>query len=256
VGDKRKRVGSLRLVLAAHARSGSNSLVEILNLAPDVSMLNEPFNENFTRWSPENPNYRDRVVDTTSLDAVMNEIFASWTGIKTLGYQLDLCLLEHLVLRPDVHVVFLRRRNLLETVVSNLIALQTNLWKTWDATGPIEDRYRALDALPIEDVRVMLRWTRERLDETEAILDQRTDGRAFKVVYEDLYLATSSSQHALLRQLWAFLDLTPPTDERLNYYLDPASVQMAAAATYGRLPNAAAINDACGSDEAGWLTYL
>ena len=30
---------------------------------------------------------------------------------------------------------------------------------------------------------------------------------------------------------------------------------MAGASTYGRLPNIAEINRACGSDEAGWLTY-
>jgi hypothetical protein len=188
-----------RLVLATHARSGSNSLVEILNLAPGVSILNEPFNERFTQWSPGNPDYRDRVVDIASLDVVMNEIFASWSGIKSLGYQLELPLFEHLLLRPDVSVIFLRRRNLLETVVSNLIALQTNLWKTWDATMALEDHYAALDPIPVEEVMDTLRWTQTRLDEIEAIVDRRANRRVVKLAYEDLYLVEPERQEQLLR---------------------------------------------------------
>jgi LPS sulfotransferase NodH len=246
----------LRVVLAAHARSGSNSLVEILNLTPGVTILNEPFNENFTRWSSENPNYQDRVVDVESLDDVMDDIFAAWTGIKILGYQLQLPLFEHLLLRPDVRVIFLRRRNLLETVVSNLIALQTNLWKTWDADGPIEPRYQALDPIPVKEVQDLLHWTRTRLDETQEILEQRSDGQVLKLAYEDLYLTTRGPQDRLLAQLWDFLGTPASEDPRIGYYLDPAEVQMAAEATYGRLPNAAEINEACGSPEDGWLTYL
>ena len=54
----------------------------------------------------------------------------------------------------------------------------------------------------------------------------------------------------------AHLDIARPTTPRLDYYLNPAEVQMAAKATYGKLPNIAAVNAACGSAETGWLTYL
>lgn len=244
------------LVLVAHARSGSNSLVELLNLGLPQPILNEPFNENFISWSSDNPNYRDRVLGIRSLDQVVDEILSEWSGLKVLSYQLDLPLLRHLVLRSDIDVIFLRRRNVLETAVSNLIALQTNLWKTWDADGPIATRYEQLEPLPVDEVRGMVDWTRTRLEEVEEILQARTDGRFLKVVYEDLYLAHSVDQATVLDRLWAHLGVPRPTSARVSYYLDPGEVQMAATSTYGKLPNIAEINAACGSDETGWITYL
>ena len=133
--------------------SGSNSLVEILQCHPSLQILNEPFNENFHTWEPGNPNYRDRVHDIDSLDGVLAEILAAYSGIKVLSYQLTPELLDHLVLRPDLHVIVLRRRNLLAAAVSNLVALQTNLWKTWDAERRLEEYYQQLEPLDIDDVR-------------------------------------------------------------------------------------------------------
>ena len=52
----------------AHPRSGSNALVEILRCHPQLTRLNEPFNENFSTWLPANPDYRARVSDVASLD--------------------------------------------------------------------------------------------------------------------------------------------------------------------------------------------
>lgn len=244
------------LVVVAHARSGSNCLVEMLNLALPRPVLNEPFNESFTTWSPTNPDFLARVIDLASLSHVVDDILSKWSGLKILSYQLDLPLLEHLVLRPDVDVIFLRRQNLLETAVSNLIALQTALWKTWDAEGDLERRYESLKPIPIEEIRAHIEWTNARLDDISSILASRTDGRVLRLIYEDLYLTTASEQAEMLGRLWAHLGVPPPTSPRLGYYLDPAEVRMAGPSTYGRLPNIAEINAECGSDETGWLSYL
>ena len=42
---------------------------------------------------------------------------------------------------------------------------------------------------------------------------------------------------------------------RIDFYLDPANVQMASARTYGLLPNVREIDAALGNDETGRLTY-
>ncbi len=44
-------------------------------------------------------------------------------------------LLARLLSRTDLHVVFLRRRNLLEAAVSSFIAEQTGLWSAWTGSG-------------------------------------------------------------------------------------------------------------------------
>jgi LPS sulfotransferase NodH len=240
------------VVVIAHPRSGSNSLVEILSLALPAPLLNEPFNERHHTWGADARDWRSRVHDIASLDEVIAEITMTWSGIKVLGYQLDLPLLEHLLHRSDVRVIRLRRRNLLETVVSNLVALQTNLWKAWGVDGDLEDHYRELAPIALDEVRELLRHTRARLDEVEEILDRRTSP-TLRVQYEDLYLDATD---ATLDELWRFLDVDPPSDDRIAYYLDPAQVQMARPDTYGRLPNIAEIEAVLGNDDVGHLTYL
>jgi LPS sulfotransferase NodH len=247
----------LRIVVAAHARSGSNTLVEVLDATPGVTILNEPFNERFPEWAPDATTYLDRVHDTSSLDAVMDEIFAAYTGIKLLHYQLAVPLRTSLLLRPDVHVVTLRRRNLLEAAVSQMIAMQTDYWKREVATGPIDDRYRGLEPVPLESVVEMMSWFERDVVEAAAIVEQRTDGRVLELVYEDLHLAPPPEQDRVLDRLWSFLGVEPPDDAtRIRRVLDPGEVQQAGSSTYGQLPNLREIEAELGSDERGHLSYL
>lgn len=127
------------ILFLAHPRSGSSSLYEILQSHPALNILEEPFNENFTRWEAGNKNYLELIRDIPSLEAHVAEIFAEYNSIKILDYQLPLDFIAHLLRRADCKVIFLRRRNLLQSVVSVLIAEQTRLWKKWEMTKPLEE---------------------------------------------------------------------------------------------------------------------
>lgn len=124
----RARIVGQRLIFFAHPRSGSSSLYEILQSHPVLNIVEEPFNENFTRWDAANRNYLERVHDIPSLDAQVEEIFADHNGIKVLDDQLPADLAAHLLRCDDCKVLFLWRRNLLQTVVSVLLAEQTRLY--------------------------------------------------------------------------------------------------------------------------------
>lgn len=245
-----------RLVVVAHPRSGSNALVEILRCHPDLTLLNEPFNENFSSWLPANPDYRARVTDVTSLDQVVDGILADYSGFKLHTYQLDMELLAHLLSRTDLHVVFLRRRNLLEAVVSSFIAEQTGLWTTWDRERDLEAYYTDLAPLPVENVRELLRWTLEDLADVAAVLHARGDGRAMELFYEDMFLANRTTRWRLVESLWSHLGLPPCANPRVGGFLDNASFRMGGPATYGRLPNLAGIEAALGNDDTGHIGYL
>ena len=65
------------------------------------------------------------IQDVPSLGAQLAEIFTAYNGIKMLEYQLPEPLYVHLLQRPDCQVILLRRKNLLQAVVSGLIAEQT-----------------------------------------------------------------------------------------------------------------------------------
>lgn len=241
------------MLLFAHPRSGSSNLYQILQRHPALDILEEPFNENFVTWQTGNPDYLSRVRDIPSLDAQLAEIFASYNGIKVLDYQLDDALLEHLLLRPGLRVIFLRRRNLLQTVVSNLIAEQTHLWKKWDMTRPLAEYYANLRPLDLDDIHGRMDWLAQHLEWCEGVLDGREDGRVWKAVYEDFYFASSAIQAATLAGMWRFLDLPPVPPEQLHYYLRPDLTKLNSPATYAFLPNAQEIHERCGSDRYGWL---
>jgi hypothetical protein len=245
-----------KLVVVAHPRSGSNSLVEILNSHPELTFLDEPFNESFTDWLPDNPDYLAQVTDVASLDRVVNGILAEYSGFKVHTYQLESEQLTHLLCRSDLHIVFLRRRNLLEAVVSGQIAEQTGLWAAWDRERALEDYYTDLAPLSLPDLRDSLRWLGQNLEEVAATLRARGDGRVLELWYEDLFLSDRSTRWRLVESLWSHLGLPPCQEPRVSRFLEEPSFRMGNSATYGRLPNLAEIEASLGSDETGHIGYL
>ena len=244
---------NLRLIFFAHPRSGSSSLFQILQLHPALHLLEEPFNEHFTHWCPDNPNYRDQIHDAASLDAQLAAIFTDYNGLKVLDYQLPDDLIVHLLHRSDTHVLFLRRRNLLQTVVSNLIAEQTQVWQKWDMTQPLEDYYRKLQPLDIADVQRRVIELQQHLEFCEAVIDARSGIASLKLVYEDLYFASAEQRKEQIAALWPWLGVAALGAEQIQYYLDPAEVKINSAATYAWLPNAREIEESCGNAATGWL---
>lgn len=242
-----------RIVLFAHPRSGSSSLYQILQLHPELSILEEPFNENFTRWNPNNKNYRDLIRDIPSLDAQLADIFADYNGIKVLDYQLPDNLAVHLLQRRDYKIIFLRRKNLLQSVVSVLIAKQTQLWKRWEMTKPLEEYYGNLQPLDVHDIQRRVTALKQHLDFIESVVDARPDNAAIQLTYETLYFAPLAERVAQIATIWSFLGVRSIESEQIQYYLEPKAVKINSAAAYAFLPNAHEIHQSCGNDVTGWL---
>lgn len=241
-----------RVLLLAHPRSGSSNLYQILQAHPELDILEEPFNENYTSWRADNKDYRAMVKDVASLDTTLGEILEHWNGLKVLDYQLAEEWLEHLVARDDFRVVSIRRRNLLQAAVSGLIAEHTTLWKVWDAERPIDSYYQGFEPFDLDLVRRRM----DLIADSHALyerLRRRCEGRWWSVVYEDLFFAAVREQETVLSSLWEFLGLDPVPVEELDYYLRPERTKMNSPATYRLVPNIEEVETMCGSDERGWL---
>ncbi len=243
---------NVRVILFAHPRSGSTSLYQVLQLNPELNILEEPFNENFTRWN-NNKNYRELIHDIPSLDVQVAEIFTNYNGIKMLDYQLPDKLAVHMLRRPDCKIIFLRRRNLLQSVVSVLIAEQTHLWKKWEMTKPLNEYYQDLQPLDIQDVQRRVIALKDHLDFFEAVIDAHLKNTVIKLTYEDLYFSEIPWQQQQITAIWNLLCIEPLALERYEYYLRPESVKINSPATYTFLPNAREIHESCGNDLTGWL---
>jgi LPS sulfotransferase NodH len=178
----------LRILLFAHPRSGSTSLYKILQLHPSINILEEPFNENFPDWDPQNKNYRELIMGIPSLDLQIVEFFQTHNGIKLLDYQLPDDLGVHILTRSDFKIIFLRRKNLLQTVVSLLISEQTRVWKRWELTKPIEAHYRNLQPLNIKEIQLRIKTLQKHLDYFETVIDKLPPKQFMKFTYEGLFV--------------------------------------------------------------------
>ena len=244
---------NIRVIFFAHPRSGSSSLYQILQLHPELNILEEPFNQNFTRWNSNNKNYRELVHDIPSLDLQVAEIFTNFNGIKILDYQLPADLAVHVLQHRDYKIIFLRRKNLLQSVVSVLLAEQTHLWKRWEMIKPLDEYYRDILPLDIQDIQQRVRDLKQDLDFFKSIIDMRTRDDVVKLAYEDLYFSEISQQNQQIDAIWSLLNIVPLELEQYQYYLRPEAVRLNSAATYALLPNAREIQASCGNDVTGWL---
>jgi len=111
----------------------------------------------------------------------------------------------HILRHPNYQIVFISRRNILKAVVSVLLSEQTQLWHAWDQKQPIEDYYRTLEPLNVDDLHSRVAELRRHFDEMEAVLDSRPVGTAVKLIYEDLYFAPEASKHAQIARIWGML---------------------------------------------------
>lgn len=156
--------------------------------------------------------------------------------------------------RSDVRVIALRRRNLLQTALSQVVAEQTGLWKTWDAVGPLEDHYGNLAPVDLDTVADRIRWTVHEVARVDSASATVNPACVLRVAYEDLYFAAPLDQDAWLAELWAFLELPPCCDPAMRHYLSEG-VRQARRSTYGRLSNLDEIEARFGDDATGHLEH-
>ncbi|MEX0875353.1 MAG: hypothetical protein WD646_02400 [Actinomycetota bacterium] len=243
----------LEFIVFAHARSGSTTLCNALQLNPQLRILIEPFNETFTQWRPGAKNYRELVKDTESLDLYLDEMFVDHNGVKALDYQMPRSIYAHMVSNPDRRVVFLKRANILQSVVSVLISEQTGVWHSWDLKDPVEERYRDLEPLSIADIRKRIGDLKREMGFYDGVISARPPEATLELTYEDLYLHGVEQRQQLLEETFAFLGVAPPPREETEKLMDPGRTKLNSDSTYLRLPNASEIQQAVGNDETGWL---
>ncbi|MCB9965842.1 MAG: sulfotransferase domain-containing protein [Rhodospirillales bacterium] len=237
-------------IIFAHARSGSTNLSRALQCHPDLHIAEEPFHEKYHEWNPNEPSYLNLIRDIPSLDKQTSDIFRKYNGIKVLNYQLSEDLYTHLLLRPEIKVIYLKRSNLLQAVVSNLIARQTGVWQPHEKGKDYTSQKFA--PLPLEEIEKIINYEKELRLYYDDLLNKKPAQMLYRTNYEDLYLNKEISPDAVLHDIYRFLGLpSHPVDfqDYLNYKVSKINPEN----IYDMLPNAKEINEKFGCDETGWL---
>jgi LPS sulfotransferase NodH len=242
-----------RLVLFAHARTGSTSLMHLLNLHPEIRMCHEPFHPSHATWYPGEENHIDVVKDESVLDAQLSKIFQRYTGIKTLSYQLPDNLYERLLSRDDMKVIFLSRRNILQAAVSGFVARQTNVWQSSDLEKSGSRQVAPLEPVPVDQLRETLKYYRELDSVYREIVSRKPSTSTLEIFYEDVFSGDLERNRSALLHIFRFIGLDMPQGEKVGKLLDPGQTKVTTETIYRSIPNAALIDQELGSNETGWL---
>ncbi|MBT3192316.1 MAG: hypothetical protein HN341_07145 [Verrucomicrobia bacterium] len=242
-----------RVVIFAHPRTGSSNLCYMLLLHPKLKLAMEPFWHGYGALHPDERNYVDQITDIPSLEQALAELFARYNGMKILDYQLPEDVYDHLLLREDIRLIFLQRRNLLQAELSCHIADQTKVWGIEDMNEERRKIYENLAPVPVEAMASSLDYAVHLRDYYTRTVRRRPKETSLEVYYEDLYTDDLDANRASVRPVFDFLGLEMPEGDKMHYYLDPQRSKINSESTYRLLPNADELNAKFGSDDTGWL---
>jgi hypothetical protein len=242
-----------KTVLFAHPRSGSSSLYYVLQKHAQLNLALEPFWHGYGAAHPDERNYVDDIEDIASLEQALEELFARYNGMKILDYQLPPKVYDYFLLKPDIRLIFLQRRNLLQAEVSCQIAEQTRVWGVEDMNEERQKIYHNLAPIPLKKMISSLEYAVDLRDHYSRIVSRRPKGTYWEVFYEDLYTKELPANRAAVQRVFDFLGLETPQGDKLDYYLDPGRSKVNSEATYRLLPNAEEINRRFGNADTGWL---
>jgi hypothetical protein len=248
-----------RFLLFSLPRSGSSNLTHALNRHPGIRCCLEPFNTTRTDV-PVLPQVEDR----KTLDERLDRLWETYNGIKHVfvpagwPFPKRSTLNRYLLLRPGQRVILLHRRNLLQQIVSNEMARQTQVFHP--ARSEYRSRIKEFRFLPIEERAVgrALHFWGRKIEGHRRDLEQH--GIPFlDLAYEDLFAPTLTleERRKVLNDVFTFLgrDASAKGVDRvgIDALIDPEKSKINSADTYRLVPGIEAIERRFGSPENGWL---
>lgn len=247
-----------KFLLFSQTRCGSTTLCRLLNCHSRISCLEEPFN-------PYNygGQYSKRATDAVSLDDVLQDIWRTNKGIKhtwdRTGWPfLDPTLNTRLLLKPNQKIIYLRRRNLLQRLVSIHISHDSEIWGLFDERD--RKRLSSHNFHPMNlttaksnldcDLRMLSFYKLALVNSRSLFMD---------LCYEDLYGPGLEIRDRveMLNRIISFLGEDPMAKgdvrARVNALFNSRTMKLNSVQTYRRIPGIMALEEQCGSDETGWL---
>ena len=226
-----------KFIILAIARNVSTSLARLLNASRVVELAIEPFNPDYTQWYPGEPNYIKRVKDEASLDKVADELFSRFTAIKTLNYQLDTKLYEHLALRTDMKVIMLYRKNVVKSVLSAEIAKQTNAWHKEDLNTAAKEVYSRLKPVNVDLITEYTNFISSQHTQLLNFLKNNKPNKYIELVYEELYSEDSEKNVQTITEICEFLNIAKPEMEFIDKYMKVSNAKVNNSEQYKMIPN-------------------
>ncbi|MDJ0857627.1 MAG: hypothetical protein QNJ03_01015 [Dinoroseobacter sp.] len=221
-----------RHVILTLGRSGSNTLVNLINQSPDVLNIGEVLGDwNRVRqvrdklglYRGDDATYLDAVTRPSGLLRIMNtgrsigrlvkgkvSEIKTFQKVSTLGFKEFATLMadngqrDWLSERADVKVIGLERKDVLARLIS---------WQMLDETGVVRaatDQNAGTTALTLVPERIegLIATVEDENTLLNGMLDALPSQRVYRVTYEEFYRDPESRRQALT-EIFAFLDVSP-----------------------------------------------
>jgi LPS sulfotransferase NodH len=197
LGLRSMRGGSTytKFVIVGIARTGSTMLISQLNSHSQALAFGEIFRSpDSIGWdvSPFRSYQNQELLALYNVDPIAfleKHVFRNWPrNYKAVGFKLfyyhartpsQRSVWDYLVVRPEIRVLHIKRRNMLGQYVSLQLAHKTNLWSS---VHPVTPNHQPIQ-LDIQACHSHFAWVRRLEDECEAIFKNHNVKSVF---YEDL----------------------------------------------------------------------
>lgn len=185
------KLRSNQFIIFAHARSGSTTLLRILNLCEGIHCpMDEPFHRRYIgslidslclNYYPE----MEKKMRLKFVNAALSFLFSRYNGYKHLWCQLTPSDNKAMLRKKNLKVIFLYRKNAFDAVVSNHIAAQTGVWDYYSQKKILLER-------DVRDVKIskqnILKGKKSLEDNKKFYKDfmEKNNISYFELRYEDL----------------------------------------------------------------------
>lgn len=250
---------SFPFVLDGFPRTGSTTLMRVLNVHPDIKCCMEPFHPQ--RYGGE---FNRLAVEDGTVATALDLISLRWNGLKHV-WQPDSA--WPFVARPNLNddlirraaiIVSLRRRNLLRQFVSAYICKHIGFWVGTSAEFNARLNTSYLPPIDLSVAKASLAAARDAVVRRDELLSQLSPA-SFILTYEEMFekVQTSDEQLAFCNSLFSRLGHRPLEDEGLLAqcldYLNPAQYRWASNDVYARIPGSTLLDTTLGNDTTGYL---
>jgi LPS sulfotransferase NodH len=225
-------VDMAKFVIFASARTGSTSLARVLGESRGVKMVFEPFSPDFTKWNPKEKAYSG-LVTHEKVDKLLDEIFGRFNAMKTLDYQLSEKDNFTLLNRKDLRILFLTRSNLIEQIISDLVAHQVQNWQRSENAG----LYKKLKPIDLDEMRKKIDYVTQLNKTYFNFLKKNRPGDFLPLYYEKLYSEDVNKNTATISKICNFLGIPIPPKDAIEEYMTPSKAKINYGDHYKNLPN-------------------
>ena len=247
-------------IIFAQERTGSSTLLLLLNCHPAVKCLFEPFSPGNT--SPYAA-HCDTLRNTHGLEAAILWLFRGCNAFKHVwkrsGWPFENAPDDNRrILLCGATIIFLSRKNALRRAISSQISEQMGVWVRSSNIDSERIRAHQFQPLDIPRLRNEIAGSQKLLAEYRAALSAGSiPWREW--TYEDFFASAMSldaRMHAVQNVL-AFLGLPPVSEPdrlaKMHGFLDPTATGFQNEQAYNKIPNIQEVEKELGNDQTGFI---